>query len=261
MVILIGYLYEKHNYLNKDIPCLINTTIREYDMKAGGYSILKKYGVLSEKEIQYLDNCDKLKRNIYLGNLLKNKPELSELQMQGFIEARQLFFEYNQINENNILAIKKDAIFIIKDIMHVTEFDGYKFQLANTYNSYYLLNDNTIELYYKTKTNEIDIKGINNEKLKLHENYILKDLKIIFSLAEKGNMDYLIKHLKKYRDKYLRRELNINTYRELNIESMFRLKETLAGEPLLIENINDIDSIDISYNYIKYIIPLISYYL
>ena len=33
-------IYEKHNYLNKDISLLVNTFIREYDMKAGGFSIL-----------------------------------------------------------------------------------------------------------------------------------------------------------------------------------------------------------------------------
>lgn len=259
-MIVISGLYEKHNYLNKDIPCLINTTIREYDMKAGGYSILKKHGVLSPKEIQYLDNCSKLQRNIYLGNLVKGNKELSELQMKGFTEARQLFFEYNQINENSVLSLKKDAIFIIKDVMHHTKFDGYEFQLANTYNSYYFLNDE-MELYYKTKTNEIDFKGIGKDRLQLHQDYILKDFKVLFSLAEKGNMDYLIKYLKKYRDRYLKGELDIGTYRELNRESMFRMKQTLAGEPLLIENTNDIDGIDIGYNYIKYIIPLISYYL
>ena len=173
-------IYEKHNYLNKDISLLVNTFIREYDMKAGGYSILKRKGCLSKGEIDYLENCPKLARNIYLGNKLKENKELMQIQMDGFTEARQMFFEANNIKDSSVLTIKKDAIFLIKDIPYITELDGLEFKLANTYNSYYYLNNK--EFYYTTKTNNIDIKGINDIILEQHRNYILKDLSIIFSL-------------------------------------------------------------------------------
>ena len=253
-------LYEKHNYTNKEIKFLVNTNIREYDMKAGGFSILKKKGCLSQSEIRYLESCPKLERNIYLGNKLKENKELVKIQMDGFKEARKLFFEANDLKEDSILSIKKDAIFIIKDIPKVTEIDDcINFRLANKYNSYYYLNEN--ELYYTTKTNNIDLKGISDLKLELHKDYFLKDLSIIFSLAEKNNNAYLLKYLKKYRSKYLNGELDINCYRELNRESMFRLKQKLADNDVLIDNIDNIDDIETSYNYINYIVPLISYYL
>ena len=252
-------IYEKHNYLNKDISLLVNTFIREYDMKAGGFSILNRNNCLSKGEIDYLESCSKLERNIYLGNKLKQEPELMQIQMNGFIEARQLFFEANNIQDSSVLSIKKDAIFLIKDIPYVTEIDGLEFKLANTYNSYYYLDKN--ELYYSTKNNSIDLKGINDTNLELHKDYMLKELCTIFSLAERNNTSYLIKYLKRFRNKYLNKDLDIGCYRELNRESMFRLKYRIAGDPVLISDIDDKEEIEIIYNYINYIVPLISYYL
>ena len=90
---------------------------------------------------------------------------------------------------------------------------------------------------------------------------MLKQLCTIFSLAERNNNTYLIKYLKRFRNKYLNKDLDIGCYRELNRESMFRLKYRIAGDPVLISDIDDKEEIEIIYNYINYIVPLISYYL
>lgn len=255
-------LYEKHNYTNKEIPFLCNTTIREYDMRSGGYSLLKRAGVLAQNEIEFLENCSKYDRNVYLGNKVRNNPKLSEIQINGFIEARKLFFELNNIQEKDVLAIKKDAIFLIKTMPSNLSFDGLEFRLANTYNSYYYLND--MEFYYSTKRNEVDIKGLGKENIPLHKDYFIKDLCKIFSLAEKNNNDFLLKYLKKYRRNYLNKELDYNCYREMNKESMFRLTQTFLDQELLVENIEESKletDINIMYNYVTYIIPLISLYV
>lgn len=257
-------LYEKHNYLNKDISFLCNTRINEYDMKAGGYSILKRANALTSKEIEYLDNCSKLERNIYLGNKVRNDRELNELQMNGFIEARELFFELNNIENDSVLSIKKDAIFLIRQNVYNTEFDGFKFNLANTYNSYYYfpnVQGDAIEMYYKTRENLIDIKGLGKSNISLHEDYFMKDLCNIFKLAELGNREYLIKYLKKYRSKYLNRELDINCYREMNLTSLFHTNYTFGGMDVMTELCDNIDDLNIIYNYKNFILPLIKYYL
>lgn len=251
-------LYEKHNYLNKDIKVLRNTFINEYDMSAGGYSILKRAGALSSFEIEYLEKCSKLERNIYLGNKVREQPALNTLQIEGFTEARKLFFELNNIDPNSVLAIKKDAIFLIRTTVPYKEFDGFKFKIENTYNSYYNIND--VEFYYKSSTNKIDTKGLKKVQ-HLHQDYFLNDLARIFGLAEKNNQDYLIKYLKKYRRQYLGRELDVNCYRELNLDSMFRYKNNLAGEILLSEYPIPLEELEINYNYINYIIPLIGMYI
>ena len=257
-------LYLKHNYLNKDISFLCNTQINEYDMKAGGFSILKRAGVLTKSEIEYLEKCPKLERNIYLGNKVKENKELNELQMNGFIEARKMFFELNNIDDSSVLSIKKDAIFLIRQNVYNTEFDGFTFNLANTYSSYYYFPNqigDDIEMYYKAKTNSIDVKGLGKDNIPLHEDYFLKDLSILFKLAEQSNHDNLIKYLKKYRSKYLNKELDVNCYREMNMHSMFHTKYNIGGQDILSDVPMDIDDLNIVYNYKNFILPLIKYYL
>ena len=263
-MIILNRLYEKHNYLNKDISFLCNTRINEYDMKAGGYSILKRAGALTSKEIDYLEHCPKLERNIYLGNKVRENRELNELQMNGFIEARKMFFELNQIDDNSVLSIKKDAIFLIRQNVYNLQFDGFTFNLANTYNSYYYfpnVQGDAIEMYYKSKDNTVDIKGLGKDNIPLHQDYFIKDLCTIFRLAELGNRDTLIKHIKRYRSKYLNRELNPNCYREMNLMSLFHTIHTFGGMDVLTEVCDDIDELNIVYNYKNFILPLIKYYL
>lgn len=257
-------LYEKHNYLNKDISFLCNTQINEYDMKAGGFSILKRAGALTAKEIDYLEKCSKLERNVYLGNKLRANPELTQIQMDGFIEARKQFFERNNIDDNSVLTIKKDAIFLIRSNIYNTQFDGFDFRLANTYNSYYYfpnVQGDDIEMYYKSKDNMIDVKGLGKDNLELHREYFIKDLAKIYRLAEMGNMDTLIKYMKKYRSNYLNRELDINTYREFNLFSMFHTNYQVCGMDVLLDYCEDVNDLNITYNYKNFIIPLIRYYM
>lgn len=252
-------LHEKHNYLNKETPYLINTMIREYDMKSGGYSILKWNGVFTDSEEDYLDNCPKYERNVYIGNKIRKEKGLSELLMEGFIEARRQFFDANMIEDSHVLSIKKDAIFLINYPVEHTKLDAFTFELKNTYSSYYLLNGK--EFYYRGKTQEIDVKGINDESLEDHKEFFLGDLAKIFTLAEKGNTEYLIKYLKRYRDNYLNKRLPLATYRELNMENAFRTTYDMQMGTAYLESINEGSVLNIGYNYVRYLIPLISYYL
>jgi hypothetical protein len=252
-------LYEKHNYLNKEVQYLINTVIKEYDMRSGGYTILKKYGAFSKDEINLLDSLPKFERNVWIGNRVREKKELSNVLMDGFKEARSLFFEANDIPDEKVLSIKKDAIFVINYPCLNNNVDGFEFQLKNNYSSYYLLNGK--EFYFKGKSQHIDIKGIGDEVIKDHDEYFIKDLKSIFTLAEKGNTNYLIKFIKRYRDNYLKMKLPLNTYRELNMENAFRTSHESSLGSIYLESINQGGTINIGYNYTKYVIPLISYYL
>jgi hypothetical protein len=252
-------LHEKHNYLNKEVQYLINTVVKEYDMRSGGYTILKKYGEFSKKEIEFLDTLPKFERNVWIGKRIAEKKKLSGILMEGFKEARKLFFEANDIADEKVLSIKKDAIFVINYPCLNNIVDGFEFQLKNNYSSYYLLNGK--EFYFKGRSQHIDIKGIGDDVIHDHEEFFVKDLKNIFNLAEKGNTEYLIKFLKRYRDNYLNMRLPLNTYREFNLENAFRTNHESSMGAIYLETINQGSAINIGYNYIKYIIPLIGYYL
>ena len=224
-------------------------------MSDAGFNILKSKGLLKPAHIRILENKTKKERNIYIGKLMKKKEnrKMSEELMQGFIQIRKEFFEDNDLNESDILSIKKDAIFVINKTAFITNFDGIEFKEKNVYSSYFYING--MEFYFSGKKNELHIKGISDDTLLSHDNIFVDDLKKIFSLFEKNNKSVTISFLRRYRRKYLEKSLPTETYRELNKENFFRLK----GRDLGIEYTNDIEGIDITYNYIKILVPIISY--
>ena len=128
-------LSSKHNYLNKDIKYIKNGLIQEYDMKNGGISILYHKNILSQDDYDYLMNdLNKQERNITIGKWLKDNSDITPELMNGFKEARELFFEMNNIKDSEVLSIKKDAIFLIGksiDIEQVNE--DYLFRKKNEY--------------------------------------------------------------------------------------------------------------------------------
>lgn len=252
----ISKLYTKSLFVNKSYDYIVGANIKEYDMKSGGFNILISYNALSKETIENLRAMPKEKRNIVIGKMqIKNK-ELSKILNQGFEDYRKKFFEANEIEDINILAIRKDAIFTVNTKVKQKTFDNIVFSSKNKYSSYYLL-DNKQFLFSKSR-NLLDIKGINDETLKLHENYMLAFMKKLFALNEVSNRaacDYLYDFANKYRNK----ELKKGFYRELNLQSKYRLKDKTIGGCAVIGNIVKKKDIDISYNYNTFIRPLINY--
>lgn len=245
-------LYEKHNYLDKNVSYLCSQEIYEYDMKSAGFNIIKYFKLLSERQIKELENMSKKKRQIAIGLLTRNNKELATALNDGFIKARKMFFEANGLQEEDILAIKKDAIFTLKYCNH-TEFDNIVFDVKNYYSSYFYLNKT--EFYYNPKTG-IDVKGF-QKQAHLHADYMLDFLAYYAKLLETGKRTEVIKFIKDFAGYYKRKELDISYYRELNSDSFFKSTITVFDQTLYFENMLDYEQLDITYNYVNYIVPLI----
>jgi len=245
-------LYKKHNFLDKTKKCIIGLPIRVYDMKSGGYSILKKNKCFSKKEIEYLESVSKFDRNYYIGNKIRDE-KLTDVLMNGFIDARKRFMYYNDIIDSDILSIKKDALFIINRPANKLVFDGYTFKIENVYSSYFYLN--SMELYFSNQKNIIDLKGINEENLKKHKEFFLDDLCKIFNLTEGNDRLRRNQFIKDYRSLYLNRELDIGCYRELSIDSYFCYKDKIGNLNFYLDDTDDLYEINITYNYKNYLLP------
>lgn len=252
-------LHQKHNYLNKQITHLVNTPIVEWDMKSGGYSILKRGNFLTESELSLLEAMDNRRRNVWIGELGRKEKEINQILLEGFEEARRQLFERNSIADSQVLTVKKDAIYIINQPLKETEFDGFTFRAKNTYSSYYYLNDK--EFYFRGRTGELDVKGIGDDDLEAHRDFFLKDLSGIFRVAERGSREMLIRHIRRYRDQYLRKQLPVETYREMNMDNSYRTVYENSMGVVMMDAWDDMDTLNIGYNYIRYVIPLIGYYV
>lgn len=246
-------LYEKHNYLNKNIEYLVSNEIIEYDMRSAGFSLIKKFGLLDNNKIQYLESLEKKKRQIQIGLYQRQDRSLGVKLNEKFVDARKWFFESNGLEDSDVLAIKKDAIMTTKRC-HNKQWDNIEFSEKNIYTSYYYIHNH--EFYFNKDT--IDVKGISDELLELHRDYMLDFLSSFFYMMEtttrKKKMIQLITEFSHY---YKARELEIGYYRELNRQSLFRIDENLFGQPLGLSSAGNVKDLEIGYNHLNYVIPLI----
>lgn len=250
-------IWNRHFYVNKYITELVNETITEYDMKSAELSMIKQYGALDSDTILLLESLPKLERNIKIGKIKKNNKTLVNEMNDGYKHYRRLFMESNQLTEDDIISVKKDAIFTTKQCKYV-DFDLIKFDEKNKYTSYYYFPSiSRIELYYNK--NKLDVKGIRDENLEGHRDYMCSFFSRYAYMNEMVSKTNLIKFINEFSYFYRTRQLDVNYYREFNASSKFRLYEQIGGNDVALDCADDIDveDINILYNFFAYIQPLV----
>lgn len=248
-------LYQRSLYL-MDIDFLINSVIIEYDLSKANINILKYKKMISDELYTELYNADRMTRQVTIGNMMKYDQKIFNAIESGFVEARALFFDANNIEDKDVLSIKKDAIFLLRKA-NLTTFDNLVFNEKNLYTSFYNINPgpgNKKEIYYcrhpLTKQEYVDIKGIKDEVLYKHKEYFLEFLMVLMECME-TDPEEAIYILDTFIDKYLKRELDVGYYRNFNSESCYSLLPTMSDQfSIRSEVLSDIDKmyVDISYN-------------
>lgn len=236
-------------YTNKNILYLFNRTIYEFDMKSANTSLSRRYKLLPEETIKKLESMDKIRRNVTVGNLQKNKEFRNKLT-EAFKDTRADFYRENDLDENDIISVKRDAIFTTKDCQ-VTEFDNVIFVKKNSYTSYIQLKN--LELYYRPGV--VDVKGIDDSELKYHTDGILNMIMTFFKKMETGTPEEPLSYMNRMISKYKRRELPLEYYREFNSGSYYVEAETFDEFDDYWDD--DIEDLDITFNFSNILIPLI----
>ena len=206
------------------LPYSINQYIREYDISKANINVLYHEGVISKDLYDTLYVADRTYREIYVGLMERDNPEISVIKAEGIKKFRKLFCEYNGLEDNDILSIKNDAIFVLNKQCQYCTFDNIAFVNKNVYTLFMQLQ--RLELYYiydAINGNEcIDVKGINDNKLEYHRNHMITFLCDIFYKVQNGGTDEAAKTCSQFLENYLRRELDVGFYREFNDMCMFR---------------------------------------
>jgi hypothetical protein len=246
-------IWERHNYTNHDIGMIINGEIIEYDIRAAGMNLARQFGYIDDVILDKLEEMDKRTRNIKLGLLKKKDKQISKNENQAFVKARELFIVTNKLSVEDIVAIKKDAIFVSRRCNERT-FGKIEFVPKNKYTSYMELNK--LEFYYNS--NQLDIKGIGDVVYEKHEKFMIEFFKKYFVLMESGNRSQLIDFVTNFVYRYKSRLLEIDYYRELNVQSTYRTNIIVENGVYGLDNVNSssFDYIDISYNYFNYLVPI-----
>lgn len=245
-------ILNSHNYII-DTPFIVSSYIREYDISKANINILYKYKVLTKEQYEYYLTVDRMTRQRDIGIMQKDNKIVKILQ-QGILEAKKMFFEANGITESDIVAIKNDAVFILNKIPTVTKFDNIEFVNKNIYTSFYKL-PYGLELYYYydmvNNVEKLDVKGISEDRLKLHEEYFLEFLKVTLSSAQMDSIENTLDIVITFYDKYLKKELDLGYYRTFNSESVYCIRRDISDynmyKAYFLEEYNKID-VDITHN-------------
>lgn len=249
-------LYTHDTWKNPSISYLFNTEIIEYDMSEAGFSLIREYDLLPQSVIEKLNTQSKKNRHISIGKIEVRDKILVERKKEAFIKAREMFMTANDLEQDHILAIKKDAIFVTKKCPN-QKFGTYiDFRKKNMYSSYVALT-RVVDLLYAvgldTETSKIDVKGIGDDKVALHEGYFLDILKKYFYKIETSETDAVLTFLRRMVDKYKSHEFNeLGYYRDFDQRSGYTL---LDPDATFDSDEEMLRGIDISVN-LKHLIHL-----
>ena len=257
--------WERTTWKNPNIEFLFGANITEYDMKRAGLNLTKQFKLLPQETITMLEQMEKKAADKKMGLIQRQDKEYAKKLLEAFKRAREWFIRKNNLTEDKIVCIKKDAIFTIDAYPFNIEKGYIRFVPKNSYTSYFVLNK--IEFFINTRTNVIDIKGLGQgEELKrireLHGDYILDFIISFCKLREQAvNPRMMVKWLTNFISAYRRRELPIEYYRELDKGNSYSLYDDMTGKYIMVADTNDKSNLDINKNYIQYILPLANLYI
>lgn len=242
-------LWNHKNYL-LDIPYLIATNIYEYDIRKANINVLYSLGYIDKKYYDMLNNMSRMHRQVEIGYAQIRDPSLVDKLKDGIILYKKKFLESNNIDDSEILSIKNDAIFTINKIASNTKFDNIDFVLKNNYSSY--MRFGSIEVYFKSNMVnnqfDLDVKGINDITLKLHEKYMCTWLANTLYDIEVGDLDIVIQDLQKFYNDYINRRLPLGFYRSFDSSSCYYISYGDVNYMIRDIDVSEIQSININVN-------------
>lgn len=242
-------LWNHKNYL-LDIPYLIATNIYEYDIRKANINVLYSLGYIDKKYYDMLNNMSRMHRQVEIGYAQIRDPSLVDKLKDGIILYKRKFLESNNIDDSEILSIKNDALFIMNKMVENTKFDNVEFVLKNNYSSYMRLG--SIEVYFKSDmvNNQfaLDVKGINDDTLKLHENYMCTWLANTLYGIEVGDLDIVIQDLQRFYNDYINRRLPLGFYRSFDSSSCYYISYGDVNYMIRDIDVSEIQSININVN-------------
>ena len=249
-------ILERGQWVDKSIDLYVGTLI-EYDMKDGGLNVIKEYELLPPYMIEKLEVIPKgQKRNSFVGKL-KYDPKYKDvpsIQNEKFKELRILFGEQNGLEDRDIFAVRKDAIFT-KRYCYTTKIGQYiEFKEKNVYDA--MMRLGRVEFYWG-RDSKLDIKGLPDMVTHKHDGYmnsvIWKFMKYLVSFDEDSARKYIVKMI----DKYKFGELDPEYYRMYDNRGGYQI--ILNQEVHLIDDIgpSEILSTNIGYNFENILVPML----
>jgi len=226
---------------------MIYRNIQEYDIRSAGPNLLFSNDLMSMEQYRgIVDVADKHERQVKFGLFLRDNNKGAVLE-KLFKETMNEFIESNNLEEHEIVDIKKDAIFTTKCCFNLKFKKTIEFINKNSFDFMVKL-DNPIE-FYISSDGRCFFKGI-----KAPDNEFLYDsIKGILKRYERGKN--VLRYISDFKERYFNKELNIELYREFSINNGFRFN-LYDSRFLYLKKVQDLESVDVNYNWNMIFYPL-----
>ena len=255
-------LYKKTNYLAKGIT-VVQNRITEYDIRSSNTSILRETRLLKDSTLKALEELPGKERKVIVGKMIRKDKSLQNVISRGVIRAKRRLFEANSIQDQEVLSIKNDAVFIIGRKLRTTVFGPIEFRPKNVYAMY--MNITGIEFYYDKSRDTVDVKGVRDATVEDpdHQEGMIRFFSTVMRYLVFDRRDRLRQYLIEFSNAYKAKELPVQYYKEFNEYNIYRtdmatdqfaFNLTSAGE-------GDKDMINGVYNYKRFVLALIQEYI
>lgn len=222
--------------------------IIEYDIKAANVNVLYHEGVFSKDKYDYLISLPKTSREIAVGNIIREDKTIYHTLMNGIFKFRRQLIESNDIQEDEIVRIATDAVYVNRfSDLRYTKFDNIEFVKKSESSNMMILLDLIIFSKYFDNNIDIDVKGLGKSAI-YHQQYMLSLIANVIYMFERVSLEDAIGYLVSMYEQYVRRELPLGFYRELNPNSGYLVKPY----NMCVYEVPDLSMVDINYN-IRYL--------
>lgn len=244
-------LWKNKNYL-LDIPYVIAHHIYEYDIQKANINVLRELNIIDDEFYDRLSKMQRMQRQVEIGYLIKYNSGVGDKLAEGILLFKKKFFEANNIDDNDILSIKNDAVFLIDKNPEITDFGIIHFIKKNSYTSYLKLLRN-IEVYFEFNaidcTISLDIKGISDENLEKHHQYMATFIADVLYYIETGDISSALTYVSEFYNNYIERKLHPGYYRNFNADSDYTIMANgIRYSTNYCDSANMLNSLDISNN-------------
>lgn len=243
--------------------------IREYDITKANISVLRAYGLISQDKFNQMAMMNKLDREMQIGKQIaqekliddEGQSKTQKTIQNGIENAKHILFKENHIIDDEVLRIANDSVLVCRhqplenQVIKLCDSDLSQifFDMKGLYTTFIRLAK--VVLLFNSQTNNVDVKGINDSKLPLHEHFLFEICDIL-RYKEIGDSKVALMKYHEFYDDYVKLKLLPEFYREFNSESAYRIKtkENSLSEigkrigMIYIPDDFDLEKLDISYN-------------
>ena len=259
-----GSLHSKYSYLTKRDVVLDRIT--EYDLRSANTSALRRAKILKTSTLDDIDRLPKQEREVVIGKMIRENKEIHKVIQKQILRAKFELFRSNGLIDDDVLAIKNDAVYVIGRKLKNTVFGPMEFRAKNTYACY--INLEKLEFYYDRINRSVQISGINDSIL-AEEDHIAGMEQFFVTVMEYLVMDRregLTKYLLEFVDDYKRKNLPVVYYRELSKVNAYRTTFAVSADQdyvMCLDTATDDDRPMINgvYNYKKFVLPFVQRFL